>query len=232
MSSTPPNKGQKQPALQTPWGKLLAKASRASSPTEMMEFDDLLVGWPSNAPWPLTTTFLFGNTSPHCHIQLQNSPLWLTAVWIWCLDCLMEGAAARHYLAQYKEQHGHLPNLFMVTIASLWDLPGSGELEKLAVPAMYTLVTATSAPKPRPPRKGKSAPTTKHIQYAITCFECVSKELQGALRDTITKVVSNSNLNTAPNPLLETPQPQKKLACLVKGIWANTMAAVLYTPPP
>jgi len=131
------------------------------------------------------------------------------------------------YLAQHKEQRGRLLDLFTVAIASLRDLPGSGVPEKPAVSATYASVTATSSPKPRPPRKGKSAPTTKHIQHAITRFERVSKELPGAPRDTILKVVSNSNLNTAPDPLPESPQPRKKPACLVKGIRANTMAVRL-----
>src|ERR1700759_5880077 len=131
------------------------------------------------------------------------------------------------YLAQHKEQRGRLLDLFTVTITSLRDLPGSGALEKPAVPAMYASVTATSAPRPRPSKKGKSAPSTKHIQHAITRFERVSKDLPGAPRDTILKVVSNSKLNTAPDPLPESPQPQKKPACLVKGIRANTMAVRL-----
>jgi hypothetical protein len=128
------------------------------------------------------------------------------------------------YLAQHKEQRGRLLDLFTAAIASLRDLPGSGEPEKPAVPATYASVIASAMPKPRPSKKGKSAPSTKHIQHAITRFERVSKELPGAPRDTILKVVSNSNLNTAPDPLPETPQPRKKPACLVKGIRANTLA--------
>src|ERR1700759_195038 len=131
------------------------------------------------------------------------------------------------YLAQHKEQRGRLLDLFTVAISSLWDLPGTGVPEKPAVPATYTSATATSSPTPRPPSKGTAAPTTKHIQHAITRFERVSKELPGAPRDTILKVVSNSNLNPAPDPLPESPQPQKKPACLVKGIRANTMAVRL-----
>src|ERR1700759_5382244 len=47
MSSTPPKKGSKRPVPQTPRGKLPAKDSRTSSPTEVTGIDDLLAGRPS-----------------------------------------------------------------------------------------------------------------------------------------------------------------------------------------
>jgi hypothetical protein len=130
------------------------------------------------------------------------------------------------YVAQHKGQRQRLL-AFTVEVASLLrDLMGLPEEGK---PTSYAAAAATSAPGPRFPKKATPAPTTKHIQHAITRFERVSKELPGAPRDTLLKVVSQSNLRSAPTPLAETPKPRKKPACLVKGIRANTVAARL--PP-
>src|SRR6201994_3753621 len=256
MSSTPPKKGSKRPAPQTPRGKLPAKASRTSSPAEVTGIDDLLAGRPSPSkigdipaipPFqpragpsqkkPATPTTADEMDEDEPIEYAEEHPDEPDALAFETIQDPMDEADAEssykelldwmRYLAQHKEQRGHLLDLFTVAIASLRDLPGSGVPEKPAVSATYASVTATSSPKPRPARKGKSAPTTKHIQHAITRFERVSKELPGAPRDTILKVVSNSNLNTAPDPLPESPQPRKKPACLVKGIRANTMAVRL-----
>src|SRR6266478_7815287 len=100
------------------------------------------------------------------------------------------------YLAQHKEQRGRLLDLMSIAAASLRDLTG---LEEERQPASYASVAATSAPpKPKSPKKATPAPTTKHIQHAITCYERVSRELPGTLRDTLLKVVASSNLRTAP----------------------------------
>jgi hypothetical protein len=131
------------------------------------------------------------------------------------------------YIAQHKEQRARLLDLMTAAAASLRDLTG---LEEERQPASYASVAATSAPRqPRQPKKATPAPTTKHIQHAITRYERVSRELPGASRDTLLKVVANSNLKAAPNPIPEAPKPRKRPSCLVKGIRANTIAARL--PP-
>ena len=116
--------------------------------------------------------------------------------------------------------------------SSLRDLLGVSEASK---PSTYAAAAATSAPKPRVPKKAAPAPTTKHIQHAITRYERVSKELPGASKDTLLKVVAASNLRTAPTPLPDAPKPKKRPACLTKGIRGNTVAVRLppgaKTPP-
>src|SRR6266704_1258518 len=94
-------------------------------------------------------------------------------------------------------------------------------------PASYAAAAATSAPRPRIPKKAGAVPTTKILQHAITCYEHASKELPGAPRDTLLKVVTSSNLNTAPTPLQNASQQKKKPSCLVQGIRANTVAVRL-----
>ena len=129
------------------------------------------------------------------------------------------------YIAQHKEQRGRLLDLMSIAAASLRDLTGLGEERQ---PASYASVAATSAPpKPRQPKKATPAPTTKHIQHAITRYERVSRELPGASRDTLLKVVASSNLKAAPAPIPEAPKPRKRPSCLVKGIRANTIATCL-----
>ena len=76
------------------------------------------------------------------------------------------------YLAQHKEQRGRLLDLMSTAAASLRDLTGLGEE---CQPVSYASVAATSAPhKPKLPKKATPAPTTKHIQHAITRYERVS----------------------------------------------------------
>jgi len=130
------------------------------------------------------------------------------------------------YIAQHQGQRQRLLEFTVKVATLLRDLMGVPEEQK---PTSYATAAATSAPGPRVPKKATHATTTKHIQHAITRFERVSKELPGAPRDTLLKVVSQSNLRSAPTPLPEDPKPRKKPACLVKGIRANTVAARL--PP-
>src|ERR1700756_816227 len=256
MSSTPPKKGSKRPAPHTPRGKPPAKASRTSSPTEVPGIDDLLAGRPSPSktgdipaippfqpragpsqkkPAAPTTADEMDEDEPIEYAEEHpDEPDALAFVTV---QDPMDDAEAEssykelldwmRYLAQHKEQRGRLLDLFTAAIASLQGLPGSGVPEIPALPATYASAAAAAAPRPSCPKKVKPAPTAKNIQHAITHFERVSKELPGAPRDTILKVVSHSNLNTAPTPLPETPQPRKKPACLVKGIRANTMAVRL-----
>src|SRR6266704_3394887 len=94
-------------------------------------------------------------------------------------------------------------------------------------PASYATAAAMSAPRPRIPKKAGAVPTTKILQHAITRYERASKELPGAPRDTLLKVVTSSNLNTAPMPLLDAPKPKKKPVCLIQGICSNTVAIQL-----
>src|SRR6266704_1903065 len=94
-------------------------------------------------------------------------------------------------------------------------------------PASYATAAAMSAPRPRIPKKAGAAPTTKILQHAITRYEHASKELPGAPRDTLLKVVTSSNLNTAPTPLADAPKPKKKPGCLIQGIRSNTVAVRL-----
>src|SRR6266571_1182685 len=107
---------------------------------------------------------------------------------------------------------------------SLKALLGGVEGGKLA---SYTTAAATSAPHPRNPKKAGAAPTTKILQHAITRYERASKELPGAPRDTLLKVVTSSNLNTAPTPLQDAAKPKKKPSCLIQGIRTNTVAVRL-----
>src|SRR6266704_5776977 len=103
-------------------------------------------------------------------------------------------------------------------------------------PASYATAAAMSAPSPRNPKKAGATPTTKILQHTITRYERASKELPRAPRDTLLKVVTSSNLNTAPMPLLDAPKPKKKPACLIQGIRNNTVAVRLpdgvKVPPP
>jgi hypothetical protein len=129
------------------------------------------------------------------------------------------------YIAQHKGQRARLLDLTDVAAASLRDLLG---LEEERQPASYAAVAATSAaPKPKSPKKATTAPTTKIIQHAVTRYERVSRELPGAPRDTLLKIVANSNLKSAPTPIPDAPKPRKRPACLVKGIRANTIATRL-----
>src|SRR6266704_6734401 len=90
-------------------------------------------------------------------------------------------------------------------------------------PASYATAAAMSAPRPRIPKKVGAVPTTKILQHAITRYERASKELPGAPRDTLLKVVTASNLNSAPTPLQNAAQQKKKPTCLVPGIRTNTV---------
>src|ERR1700760_656407 len=130
------------------------------------------------------------------------------------------------YVAQHKGQRQRLINFNAGVTTLLQDLMGPQEARK---PSSYAAAAATSAPRPKFPKRATPAHTPKQIQHAITRFERASKELPGAPRDTLLKAVANSNLKTAPEPLPEAPKPRKKPACLVKGIIANTVAARL--PP-
>src|SRR6266704_6126175 len=98
---------------------------------------------------------------------------------------------------------------------SLKALLGGAEEGKVTT---YATAAATSAPHPRNPKKAGATPTTKLIQHAITHYEHASKELPGAPRDTLLKVVTSSNLNTAPTPLQDAVRPKKRPSCLVQGI--------------
>jgi hypothetical protein len=234
MSSTPPRKGQKRPAPQTPSDKPPPKASRPSSPT---------------TPTRQSTS---GSRAARRGLQREDIPVLRAGTGLVDLSDLDPAAMATdepsrftvqttddeiddeeaessfkeltdwtRYVAQHKGQRQRLL-AFTVEVASLLrDLMGLPEEGK---PTSYAAAAATSAPGPRFPKKATPAPTTKHIQHAITRFERVSKELPGAPRDTLLKVVSQSNLRSAPTPLAETPKPRKKQACLVKGIRANPLS--------
>jgi hypothetical protein len=130
------------------------------------------------------------------------------------------------YLAQHKEQRERLLDLLDVAAVSLRDLMGLED--KGPAHVSYAAAVATSAPRqPRLPKKATATPTTKAIQHTVTHYERVSRELPGAPRDTLLKIVANSDLKTAPTPISEAPKPRKQPACLVKGIRANTIATCL-----
>src|ERR1700760_106263 len=254
MSTTPPKKGRKRAPPSTPTGRPPAKASKPSSPATSAggevprgfasSLDTSAI--PTIPPFqPRAGTSQTQPAAPTAADEMDEDPIEYAderpespgALAFETVQDPMDEADAEssykelldwmRYLAQHKEQRGRLLDLFTAAIASLQGLPGSGVPEKPAVPATYASAAAAAAPRPSRPKKAKPAPTAKNIQHAITRFERVSKELPGAPRDTILKVVSHSNLNTAPTPLPETPQPRKKPGCLVKGIRANTMAVHL-----
>jgi hypothetical protein len=130
------------------------------------------------------------------------------------------------YLAQHRGQRRRLLSLANEVAMTLKELLGDPEV---AQPATYAAAAATSALRPRQPKKASPAPTPKTIQHAITRYERVSKELPGASKDVLLKAIANSDLKTAPPPLPQAPQPRKRPACLVKGIRATTLAVRL--PP-
>jgi hypothetical protein len=118
-----------------------------------------------------------------------------------------------------------LLDLFTAATASLRDLTG---LEEERPAASYASVAATSAPRqPSMPKKATHAATTRNIQHAVTRYERVSRELPGAPKDTLLRMVANSDLRTAPAPIPDAPKPRKRPSCLVKGIRANTIAVRL-----
>src|ERR1700759_742969 len=153
MSSTPPKKGQKRPAPQTPRGKPPAKASRASSPTEITEFDDPFTGRPAPSKigaipsiplfQPRAGPSQTQPATPTAADEMDEDPIEYADERPESPDALafetvqdpMDEADAEssykevldwmRYLAQHKEQRGRLLDLFTVAIASLRDLPGS-----------------------------------------------------------------------------------------------------------
>ena len=137
------------------------------------------------------------------------------------------------YIAQHQGQQRRLLQLTTVVVDSLKDLLGEPEEAKLM---SYAAAAAMSALRPSFPKQARKTPTSKTIQHAITRFERVSKELPGASRDTLLKVVTSSNLNSAPTPFQSDPKPRKQRSCLVQGIRANTVSTRLpdgvKTPPP
>ena len=224
MSSTPPRKGKKRQAPQTPTGRPPAKASRPSSPTA--SHDDFLASEAERlrqhnpSAFPAIPPFRpksgrkdtrtpspvrrapaapmdedSGPTSP------VDDPLAFTTVETEIDDD--EAASSfkelldwMRYLAQHQGQRERLLDLLTTAASSLQDLLGSGGCMGMAT---YAAAVATSAPQPRVPKKATPAPTTKkHIQHAITRFEHVSRELPGAPRDTLLNIVAKSDLKTTP----------------------------------
>ena len=69
------------------------------------------------------------------------------------------------YIAQHQEQRQRLLCFTAQVMDSLKALLGGTEGEK---PATYAAAAATSAPRPRNPKKAGAIPTTKILQHAIT----------------------------------------------------------------
>src|ERR1700760_4915974 len=163
MSTTPPKKGQKRPAPQTPRGKPPAKASRASSPSETTEFDVLHAGRPTPSKtgaipaippfWPRAGPSQPPPAASTSADQMEEDPIEVAEehadepdeLAFYTAPNAMDDAEAEssykelldwmRYLAQHKEQRGRLLDLFTAAIASLQGLPGSGVPEIPAVPA-------------------------------------------------------------------------------------------------
>src|SRR6266704_196120 len=242
MLTTPPKKGKKRQAPQTPSGKPPAKG--CPDPTsfavsaEQSAYIDRLAGSSSPAV-PLATSHSTRTSSPTptgsgvdtADMLTDEEPSSFTIPSV-------EGALQEdevessfkelqdwtRYIAQHQEQRQRLLSFTVQVADSLKALLGGAEEGK---PTTYAAAAATSAPRPRNPKKAGAAPTTKLIQHAITCYERASKELPGAPRDTLLKVVTSSNLNTAPTPLQDAARPKKRPSCLVQGIRTNTVAVRL-----
>jgi hypothetical protein len=238
MSSMPPRKGKKRPAPQTPTGKPPVKASRPSTPTASTSEHPLALEAerlrrqnpgvtpaippfrprsevPQAPPTPTGETSAVPMDTDRASSPVLDSHLAFTTVDAEIDDDEAESSFKElldwmRYLAQHRGQRARLLDFTSVAAASLQDLMG---LEEERQPVSYAAVAATSAaPKPRSPKKATSAPTPKHIQHAITRYERVSRELPGAPRDTLLKVVANSDLKSAPAPIPDRPKPRKRPA--------------------
>src|ERR1700759_2982127 len=81
----------------------------------------------------------------------------------------------------------------------------------------------------RPPAPPTARQSKRSIQNAVNRYERLSRELPGAPKDTLLRIVARSDLSSAVPPLPASPAPRKKPRCLVKGIHANSIAVRL--PP-
>src|SRR6266704_1820352 len=216
MSTTPPKKGKKRQAPQTPSGKPPAKGrpdpSSYAISAEHSAFIDRVAGTSSPAV-PLATRLPTRPTTPtpsdpgsdNAPMLTDNEPSSFTIPSVegaLNLDEVESSFKELHdwtrYIAQHQEQCQRLYAFTAQVMDSLSTLLGEAEGGK---PASYAAAAATSAPRPRIPKKAGAIPTTKILQHAITHYECASKELPGAPRDTLLKVITSFNLNTAPTPL-------------------------------
>jgi hypothetical protein len=251
MSTTPPTKGKKRPAAQTPSGKPAAKASKASTPTrppgqrplDPLVLEGIRQSFGSAASASTSSNPQYeelenipspdaGTPTASMDTDLPQAPVPFV---IPTVDDEIDDDEANssfqeltswvRYLAQHRGQRQRLLSLTTEVVESLRDLLGEPEGAKTAT---YASVAATSAPRPRQPKKASRAQTTRTIQHAITRYERVSKELPGAPKDALLKAIASSNLKTAPAPISVAPTPRKRPACLVKGIRANTVAARLH----
>src|ERR1700759_4739994 len=257
MSTTPPKKGKKRALPSTPTGRPPAKASRASSPARTGEdapsgFASTLnpsvlpaippfrppagssAGWrpafefieePSEQeetetagmePDNADDTLAFTTGDEDIDESEANNSFNELASWI-------------RYLAQYKGQRGRLTTMFEEATSSLWALSGSSGRVN---PASYAAAAATSAaPPPLAPKRSTAPPTARQtkrsIQNAVNRYERVSRELPGAPKDTLLRIVARSDLSTAVPSLPADLKPRKKPRCLVKGIRANSVAVRL-----
>src|ERR1700759_1972530 len=254
MSTTPPKKGKKRAPPSTPTGRPPAKASRASSPARTSE--DAPSGFastinpsvlpaippfrpPAGSSAGLQPAFEFieDPSAQEETIPEDNADDTLTFTTVdddidesEANDSFNELASWIRYLAQYKGQQGRLTSLFDEATSSLRALSGdSGQVK----PASYAAAAATSAPPSSRSRRPTAPPTARQskrsIQNAVNRYERVSRELPGAPKDTLLRIVARSDLSTAVPPLPALPKPRKKPNCLVKGIRANPMAVRL--PP-
>src|SRR6266571_4562029 len=253
MSSTPPRKGKKRQAPQTPSGKPPAKASRPSSPVPDVWIDAGNVSNPTPSfsvppaippfqppsgssrtpPTPTRSSSAAPMVEDPRSPSPDHDPIAFTTVETDLNDdeatsSFKECLDWLRFLAQHKGQRGRLLDLLDTASLSLRDLMGTvGTGEK----ATYAAAAASTAPQPRLPKRVSTTPTAKqtkrHIQNAVTRFERVSRELPGAPRDMLLNIVSRSDLNTAPPPLPSAPKPRKRPSCLVKGIRTNTIASRL-----
>src|SRR6266571_3301210 len=249
MSTTPPKKGKKRQAPQTPSGKPPVKASRASTPnpaqTESVLLSPTLGVLPAIPPFRPSAGSSRSPPTPRggSPTPMATDEASLPTVFhIPHMEAVLDDEEAEKlfkelqdwvkYIAQHQGQQRRLLQLTTVVVNSLKDLLGEPEEAKLT---SYAAAAATSALRPSFPKQARKTPTSKTIQHAITRFERVSKELPGASRDTLLKVVTSSNLNSAPTPFQSDPKPRKQRSCLVQGIHANTVSMRLpdgvKTPP-
>src|ERR1700759_4697649 len=257
MSTTPPKKGKKRAPPSTPTERPLAKASRASSPARTEDAPSGFAPRSYSSVLPEIPPFRSpGSTSAGLQPAFEfiedpsaqegteqeghepdnaDDTLAFTTVdddidESEANDSFNKLASWIRYLAQYKGQQGRLTSLFDEATSSLRALSGdSGQVK----PASYAAAAATSAPPSSGSRRPTAPPTARQskrsIQNAVNRYERVSRELPGAPKDTLLRIVARSDLSTAVPPLPALPKPRKKPNCLVKGIRANPMAVRL--PP-
>src|ERR1700760_1199618 len=252
MSTTPPKKGKKRAPPSTPTGRPPAKASRASSPARTEDapsgfaprsYSSVLPEIPPFRPPGSTSAglqpafeFIEDPSAQEGTEQEGHEPdnaddtLAFTTVdddidESEANDSFNELASWIRYLAQYKGQRGRLTSLFDEATSSLRALSGdSGRVN----PPSYAAAAATSAPPSSGSRRPTAPPTARQskrsIQNAVNRYEQVSRELPGAPKDTLLRIVARSDLSTAVPSLPAIPKPRKKPRCLVKGIRANSIA--------